>query len=91
VDAFHPTRRQADDDGGTQAAAQELARREVPTSPSGAKKPDQVASAFLARHPDAVGLDLGTGLDTRVVRLAPPSTVDRYDVDFPRSPPPASA
>ncbi|HTQ90960.1 MAG TPA: class I SAM-dependent methyltransferase [Streptosporangiaceae bacterium] len=42
-----------------------------------AKKLDQVASEFLARHPDAVGLDLGAGLDTRVFRLAPPSTADR--------------
>jgi O-methyltransferase involved in polyketide biosynthesis len=48
-----------------------------------AKKLDQVASDFLARHPDAIGLDLGTGLDTRAVRLDPPSTVDWYDVDFP--------
>jgi O-methyltransferase involved in polyketide biosynthesis len=48
-----------------------------------AKKLDQVASDFLAHHPDAVGLDLGAGLDTRVERLAPPSTVDWYDVDFP--------
>ena len=48
-----------------------------------AKKLDQVASEFLARHPDAVGLDLGAGLDTRVFRLAPPSAVDWYDVDFP--------
>ena len=48
-----------------------------------AKKLDQVASDFLARHPDAIGLDLGAGLDTRAVRLAPPSTVDWYDVDFP--------
>jgi O-methyltransferase involved in polyketide biosynthesis len=48
-----------------------------------AKKMDEVASAFLARHPDAVGLDLGAGLDTRAIRLAPPSTVDWYDVDLP--------
>jgi len=48
-----------------------------------AKKLDQVAGAFLARHPDAVGLDLGAGLDTRFERLAPPATVDWYDVDFP--------
>jgi O-methyltransferase involved in polyketide biosynthesis len=48
-----------------------------------AKKLDQVASRFLARHPDAVGLDLGAGLDTRVLRLAPPPTVDWYDIDFP--------
>jgi O-methyltransferase involved in polyketide biosynthesis len=48
-----------------------------------AKKLDQVASAFLARHPDAVGLDLGAGLDTRLVRLDPPLTNDWYDLDFP--------
>jgi O-methyltransferase involved in polyketide biosynthesis len=48
-----------------------------------AKKLDQVAADFLARHPDGVGLDLGAGLDTRFERLAPPATVDWYDVDFP--------
>jgi O-methyltransferase involved in polyketide biosynthesis len=48
-----------------------------------AEKLDQVAAGFLARHPDAVGLDLGAGLDTRFERLAPPATVDWYDVDFP--------
>jgi O-methyltransferase involved in polyketide biosynthesis len=48
-----------------------------------AKKLDQVTSAFLARHPDAIGLDLGAGLDTRADRIDPPSTVDWYDVDFP--------
>jgi O-methyltransferase involved in polyketide biosynthesis len=48
-----------------------------------AKKLDQLASDFLTRHPNAVGLDLGAGLDTRFERLAPPATVDWYDVDFP--------
>jgi len=48
-----------------------------------AKKLDEVASRFLVRHPNAIGLDLGAGLDTRAVRLNPPSTVDWYDVDFP--------
>ncbi len=48
-----------------------------------AKKLDEVAAQFLARHPDAVGLDLGAGLDTRMIRLAPPPTVDWYDIDFP--------
>jgi O-methyltransferase involved in polyketide biosynthesis len=48
-----------------------------------AKKLDQVTADFLARHPDAVGLDLGAGMDTRMARLDPPSTVDWYDVDFP--------
>jgi O-methyltransferase involved in polyketide biosynthesis len=48
-----------------------------------AKKLDEVTAGFLARHPDAVGLDLGSGFDTRFQRLAPPPTVDWYDVDFP--------
>lgn len=48
-----------------------------------AKKLDQIAQAFLARHPDAVGLDLGAGLDTRALRLDRPPTSDWYDVDFP--------
>src|SRR3712207_3021951 len=56
-----------------------------------AKKLDEIASRFLARHPDGVGLDLGAGLDTRVFRLDPPPTVDWYDVDLPRSPRPARA
>jgi O-methyltransferase involved in polyketide biosynthesis len=48
-----------------------------------AKKLDDVAGSFIARHPDAVGLDLGAGLDSRFERLAPPATVDWYDIDFP--------
>jgi O-methyltransferase involved in polyketide biosynthesis len=48
-----------------------------------ARKLDEVAQQFIARHPDAVGLDLGAGLDTRMFRIAPPSTVDWYDIDFP--------
>jgi O-methyltransferase involved in polyketide biosynthesis len=48
-----------------------------------AKKLDDVASTFLARNPHAVGLDLGAGLDTRAIRIDPPSTVDWYDIDFP--------
>lgn len=48
-----------------------------------ALKLDQVAAAFLARHPDAVGLDLGAGLDTRLARLTAPAGADWYDVDFP--------
>ncbi|MEU0572434.1 class I SAM-dependent methyltransferase [Nonomuraea sp. NPDC005983] len=48
-----------------------------------AKKMDEVAQRFIARHPDAVGLDLGAGLDSRVLRIAPPPTVDWYDIDFP--------
>ena len=48
-----------------------------------AKKLDDVASGFLDRHPDAIGLDLGAGLDTRLLRVTPPSSVDWYDIDFP--------
>lgn len=48
-----------------------------------AKKLDQVAQQFITRHLNAVGLDLGAGLDTRIFRIAPPATVDWYDVDYP--------
>jgi hypothetical protein len=44
------------------------------------KKLDEVALTLVARHPDAVALDLGAGLDTRMFRVAPPSTVDWYDI-----------
>ena len=48
-----------------------------------AKKLDEIASRFFARHPEAVGVDLGAGLDTRAHRIDPPPSVDWYDVDFP--------
>ena len=48
-----------------------------------AKKLDEIARRFIARHPDAVGLDLGAGLDNRVFRIDPPATADWYDVDYP--------
>ena len=48
-----------------------------------AKKLDEIAHSFVTRHPGAVGLDLGAGLDTRVFRIAAPPTVDWYDIDFP--------
>jgi O-methyltransferase involved in polyketide biosynthesis len=48
-----------------------------------AKKLDQVAQQFITRHPNAVALDLGAGLDTRMFRIAPPATIDWYDIDFP--------
>lgn len=44
---------------------------------------DDVVRSFVARHPDAVVLELGAGLDGRIERVRPPSTVDWYDVDFP--------
>jgi O-methyltransferase involved in polyketide biosynthesis len=48
-----------------------------------AKMLDDMARRFLIAHPDAVVVDLGAGLDTRMYRLAPPPTVDWYDVDYP--------
>jgi O-methyltransferase involved in polyketide biosynthesis len=48
-----------------------------------AKKMDDVAARFVAGHPDALGLDLGAGFDTRRLRIGAPPTVDWYDVDLP--------
>ena len=48
-----------------------------------AKKLDRVVRRFVARHTDAVVLDLGAGLDSRMTRVAPPAGVDWYDVDYP--------
>ncbi|WP_439385606.1 class I SAM-dependent methyltransferase [Amycolatopsis lexingtonensis] len=48
-----------------------------------AKPIDGWAADFLSRHPDAVVLHLGCGMDTRFQRLAPPATVHWYDVDYP--------
>lgn len=44
---------------------------------------DQLVQAFTAKHPDAVVLDLGAGLDSRARRCRPPTGVDWYDIDFP--------
>src|ERR1700753_3294155 len=38
---------------------------------------------FVAEHPDAVVVDLGAGLSTAMLRVAPPATVDWYNVDLP--------
>lgn len=48
-----------------------------------AKNLDDVIRQFVTTHPDAVVVDLGCGLDTRMARCAPPAGVDWYDVDFP--------
>lgn len=47
------------------------------------KKLDELIRVFVATHPNAVVLDLGCGLDPRVLRCGVPSTVDWYDIDFP--------
>ncbi|MBV9846746.1 MAG: class I SAM-dependent methyltransferase [Kutzneria sp.] len=48
-----------------------------------AKPIDAWSADFLRTHPDAIVLHLGCGMDTRFQRLAPPSTVHWYDVDYP--------
>ena len=48
-----------------------------------AKQLDDWCVDFLARHPDAVVLHLGCGLDGRAFRLAPPPSVRWFDLDQP--------
>jgi O-methyltransferase involved in polyketide biosynthesis len=48
-----------------------------------ARQYDEWLTEFLARHRDAVVLNLGCGLDTRVSRIDPPASVRWFDVDFP--------
>jgi O-methyltransferase involved in polyketide biosynthesis len=48
-----------------------------------AKTLDDWVTAFLAKHPDAMVLHLGCGLDTRVFRLDPPTGVEWFEVDYP--------
>ncbi|WP_410644340.1 class I SAM-dependent methyltransferase [Amycolatopsis sp. lyj-346] len=48
-----------------------------------ARKLDDIIHQFITTHPDAVVVDLGCGLDTRLARCTPPTGVDWYDVDFP--------
>jgi O-methyltransferase involved in polyketide biosynthesis len=48
-----------------------------------AKQLDDWCAYFLARHPDAVVLHLGCGLDGRAFRLVPPPSVLWFDIDQP--------
>ena len=48
-----------------------------------AKQLDEWVREFLRSNPDAVVLNLGCGLDTRVSRINPPPSVSWFDVDFP--------
>jgi O-methyltransferase involved in polyketide biosynthesis len=48
-----------------------------------AKRLDEVVCRFIVEHPDAIVLDLGAGLDSRMFRVDPPPTVEWFDVDFP--------
>lgn len=44
---------------------------------------DDMVRSFLVRQPNAVVLDLGAGLDSRMRRVNPQSGIDWYDIDFP--------
>jgi methyltransferase (TIGR00027 family) len=44
---------------------------------------DQLTRRYLADHPDAVVLQVGCGMDSRVFRVDPPAGVQWYDVDYP--------
>ena len=48
-----------------------------------AKMLDAQLRTFIARHPDAVIVDLGAGLSSAIFRVNPPDTVDWYNVDLP--------
>jgi O-methyltransferase involved in polyketide biosynthesis len=48
-----------------------------------AKMLDTRIRSFIAKHPDAVVVDLGAGLSSAVFRVDPPPTVDWYNVDLP--------
>jgi O-methyltransferase involved in polyketide biosynthesis len=48
-----------------------------------AKGYDRWVTRFLDVQPECVMLHLGCGLDTRVYRVKPPSTVGWYDIDLP--------
>ena len=48
-----------------------------------AKAFDDWTRAFIEKHPDAIVLNLGCGLDSRVFRVDPPPEIAWFDVDFP--------
>lgn len=47
------------------------------------KRLDEIVGNFVARHPDAIVLELGCGLDPRAVRCRATNRISWYDVDFP--------
>ncbi len=48
-----------------------------------AKQYDEWLKEFLKENPDAVVLNLGCGLDTRITRIDPPVGVRWFDIDYP--------
>ncbi len=47
------------------------------------KEMDLRIERFISNHKNAIVLDLGCGLDSRILRVDPPNSVSWYDVDFP--------
>lgn len=48
-----------------------------------ARRLDDWTRGFVARHPEAVVLHLGCGLDSRAWRIDTPPGIDWYDLDYP--------
>jgi O-methyltransferase involved in polyketide biosynthesis len=48
-----------------------------------AKLLDDRVRNFVSEHPDAIVVSLGAGLDTGMLRVKPPASVDWYNVDLP--------
>jgi len=44
---------------------------------------DLLTTRYLADHPDATVLHVGCGMDSRVFRVDPPTSVQWFDVDYP--------
>ena len=44
---------------------------------------DLLTTHFLADHQDAIVIQVGCGMDSRVFRVDPPATVEWFDVDYP--------
>ena len=44
---------------------------------------DTLTTHFLADHPDAIVIQVGCGMDSRVFRVDPPGSVQWFDVDYP--------
>ncbi|HUI90099.1 MAG TPA: class I SAM-dependent methyltransferase [Anaerolineales bacterium] len=44
---------------------------------------DNLTTRFLADHPDAIVIQAGCGMDSRVFRVNPPASVQWFDVDYP--------
>lgn len=48
-----------------------------------AKFLDDLVRRFIAAHPDAIVLNLGCGLDSRIARIDPPAGIRWFDLDYP--------